>query len=250
MIWILCGLVAAAGIVAIFGVPPFMGGPSKNELFATDRSSFEAGARRLPNGMIEVAAYTRMPNVTAEMVDWWFADYLQTTEHYKMWEPDAHVWMEWENKQSGTVIGASHLVHEYVGGELQKLRIQFVDPKEVFGTAPELTGGDVAICAWPGLLDEPLFIGKMCHFIHNTEFGCEMRSRFWLGDVAGRSDNERVWSIKGLIGNTYLMRRLLVNKSGGTDLMTHAMSEMGNLADFLPDLYAKRHEVAATPETN
>ena len=44
--------------------------------------------------------------------------------------------MDWENKEPGEIIGASHLVHEYIGGDLSKLRIQFVNPFEFFGYDP------------------------------------------------------------------------------------------------------------------
>lgn len=70
---------------------------------------------RLPDGLLHVAVLTRMPNVSPEMIGWWFGEYMQTTEHYKRWHPRDHVWMSWTNKQPGTHVGASHLVHEYTG---------------------------------------------------------------------------------------------------------------------------------------
>jgi hypothetical protein len=65
-----------------------------------------------------------------------------------------------------------------------------------------------------------------------------MRSVFWLGDVAERDGNGTVFSIKGLLGNTALARHLAVDDRLAVDLMTHAIQEMGYLADFLPQLYA------------
>jgi len=65
-----------------------------------------------------------------------------------------------------------------------------------------------------------------------------MRSVFWMGDVSKRDGNETVSSIEGLVGNTALARMLAMNETGAVDLMTHAIQEMGYLADFLPDLYA------------
>ena len=43
-----------------------------------------------------------------------------------------------------------------------------------------------AVCARPGLLDAPINLGRMTHFIRDTDYGCEMRSRFWLGDISHR----------------------------------------------------------------
>ena len=232
-------LLVALG-VAVFGVPPFTGGPSAAYLDADRRADFKTDVRRLPNGVYEVSALTPMPGVTPEMVRWWFAEYMQTTEHYQRWHPTAHVWMDWENKVPGEYVGASHLVHEYIGEDLQKLRIQFVPPEEILGDV-SLREGDVAVCAKPGLLEQPLNGGQMCHNISATKDGAEMRSRFWLGMVAKRDGNEQVSSIEGVVANTYLARRLGVSKQAATDLMNHCTEEMSILAGFLPGLYEAEH---------
>lgn len=205
---ILVMFTAIAVVIAVFGLPPFTGGPNGDYLRAENASDFKTDVRRLPNGVYEVSALTQMPGVTPEMVRWWFADYMQTTEHYKRWHPTAHVWMDWENKLPGEYIGASHLVHEYITeGELAKLRIQFVVPEQIFGDV-DFRSDDVAVCARAGLLEEPVYGGKMCHIIRSTDGGSEMLSRFWLGMVAKRDGNEEVDSIIGLLGNTYLARRV------------------------------------------
>ncbi|MCG3269529.1 DAPG hydrolase family protein [Yoonia sp. I 8.24] len=231
------GAVILALGIAVFGMPPFSGQPTPG--FAEGEPGFETGVKRLPNGIYEVSALTPMPGVSAEMVGWWFSDYLQTTEHYKRWFPDAHVWMDWENKVPGELIGASHLVHEYIGEDLAKLRIQFVEPEEILGKV-DLADDDVAVCARVGLLEEPLYAGEMCHIIRNVEGGAEMRSRFWLGMVASREGNEAVPSIIGTVGNTYLARVVTVKETAALALMDHCFDEMTILAGFLPEIYAER----------
>ena len=171
------------------------------------------------------------------MVRWWFADYMQTSEHYQRWYPGAHLWMDWENKVPGEYVGASHLVHEHIGQDMQKLRIQFVPPEDILGNV-QLRDVDVAVCAKPGLLEQPINGGQMCHIIRATDDGAEMRSRFWLGMVAKRSGNEQIRSIEGIIANTYLARKLGVSESAAIDLMNHCLEEMSILAEFLPELYA------------
>ena len=161
---------------------------------------------------------------------------MQTTEHYKRWHPSAHVWMEWENKVPGEWIGASHLVHEYIGNDLHKLRIQFVEPVEILGQFDAKTSRFV-ICARAGELEQNINLSSMCHLVRNTPWGAEMRSIFWLGHVARREGNDEVVSIEGLLGNTALARYLLLDEQLAVDLMTHAVEEMGYLADFLPGLY-------------
>lgn len=225
-----------AFLIAIFGWPPFGGGPTPG--YAEGDDGFVSGVRRLPNGVFEVSALTPMPGVTPEMVRWWFADYMETTAHYQRWHPTAHVWMDWENKVPGEYVGASHLVHEYIGEDLSKLRIQFVPAKTILGDV-ELQPDDVAVCALPGLLEQPVYGGKMCHIVRSTPRGAEMRSRFWLGIVAKRDGNDPVDSIEGRIGNTYLARMIAVSETDAIDLMNHAIQEMGYLAGFLAKLYAE-----------
>ena len=229
---------SVALVIGIFGLPPYSGGPTPD--YAEGEPGFGTGVKRLPNGIYEVSALTPMPGVTPEMVRWWFADFMQTTEHYQRWYPGAHIWMDWENKVPGEYVGASHLVHEYIGADLQKLRIQFVPPEEILGDV-SLREGDVAVCAKPGLLEQPLNGGQMCHIISATKDGAEMRSRFWLGMVAKRDGNKQVASIEGVVANTYLARRLGVSKQAATDLMNHSTEEMRILARFLPGLYEAEH---------
>lgn len=224
-------------VVALFGLNPLVGFEDADTVVAPGYSGAETAVRRLPNGVYLVRALTRMPQVKAEMVRWWFADYMQTTEHYQRWHPTAHLWMDWENKTPGQIVGASHLVHEYIGQDLQKLRIQFIPPEQILGDAARGDGRFV-ICARVGLLEEPLNITSMCHLVRDTAWGAEMRSIFWLGHVAKRDGNSETGSIEGLLGNTALARLFLVDRQLAVDLMQHAVEEMGYLADFLPGLYA------------
>lgn len=225
-------------VIAVFGWNPFYPGPDMRSAVSGGYTGLETGVRRLPNGVYEVNALTRMPGVKAHMVEWWLADFMQTTEHYTWWHPTAHIWMDWENKVPGEIVGASHLVHEYIGPDLQKLRIQFVEPEEILGDVP-IAEEIVVVCARPGPLDGSLYVGKMCHIIRNTPWGAEMRSRFWLGHVSARVGNEARFSLIGLVANTALARYLLIDRQGAVDLMTHAVEEMGYLGDLLPDLFAK-----------
>ncbi|MDO6566895.1 hypothetical protein Q4561_07475 [Alteromonas sp. 1_MG-2023] len=222
--------------IAIWGINPFSDYRETSGLFNAKYNNLETGVSTQSNGVMVVKALTRMPNVKAKMVHWWFADYLQTTTHYKMWHPTAHVWMDWENKRDGEIVGASHLVHEYIGEDLQKLRIQFVDPTEFF---PDYTpsNNETLLCAKAGQLEGNLNLSTMCHYIRDTQFGAEMRSIFWMGHVAKRDGNNEVFSIEGVFGNTALVRYLLLDHGMANDLMTHAIEEMGTLADFLPQLY-------------
>jgi hypothetical protein len=191
-------------------------------------------------GSYLVAVRTPMPSVKADMVRWGFLNFLNTTEHYKWWHPNDHVWMDWENKKPGEIIGASHLVHEYIGGELSKLRIQFVNPSEFFGYNPN-NEDTFVICARAGLIDREINIAKMCHVVKNNENGSEMRSRFWLGHVSTRKDNHTVPSLAGFLGNMAISRIIALGKKDAEDLKLHAEEEMKFLARLLPSLFYKEN---------
>lgn len=240
-------LLGLAIMLSVFGWNPFAPYRDTSTLYEVGYRVLETGSERQGNGIYLVKALTRMPDVKAKMVRWWFADYMQTTEHYKRWHPTAHVWMDWENKVPGELVGASHLVHEYIGNELQKLRIQFVDPSE-FIEGYEPRDDHFTVCARVGLLEDAINMTSMCHIVRDTAFGAEMRSTFWLGHVSKREGNEQVSSIEGALGNTALVRFLLINSQLATDLMTHAIEEMGNLGDFLPELYAKETQSDDAPQ--
>ena len=202
----------------------------------TNYLEFESGVQRLRDGTIEVSSLVSMPDVTSNMFRWWFSDYLQTTEHYKMWHPEDHVWMDWEHKILGEITGSHHLVHEYIGGELMKLRIQFTWPQEILGYDPT-DENTVAICARVGELESSLNIAEMCHVARNTPSGAELRSRFWLGVI---SDREVVgWQnfLLSLLANNPISRQFSVSEAGGIDLHKHCMEEMSYLADLLPVIY-------------
>jgi len=228
--------------VAIFGLQPFKTSIDAEATLVKETETYDTEVRRLPDASYLVAVRTPMPGVKADMVRWWFADFLNTTEHYSWWHPEDHVWMDWENKKPGEVIGSSHLVHEYIGSELSKLRIQFIDSSEFFGFNPN-DEDTFVICARVGLLEQEINTAKMCHVVRNTQTGAEMRSRFWLGHVAKRDGNETIRSFEGFVGNMALVRMFLIKQQvDPEDLKRHAIEEMTYLAELLPSLYESENE--------
>ena len=229
-------------VLSIFGLQPFKTSIDAETTLVKEIEAYKTEVRRLPDASYLVAVRTPMLDVKAEMVRWWFADFLNTTEHYTWWHPEDHVWMDWENKKPGEVIGSSHLVHEYIGSELSKLRIQFIDSSEFFGFDPN-NKDTFVICAKVGLLEEEINTAKMCHVVRNTETGAEMRSRFWLGHVAKRDGNKTIRSFEGLVGNMALVRLFLIEQQvNPEDLKRHAIEEMTYLTKLLPSLYKSENE--------
>ncbi|MCR9141550.1 MAG: hypothetical protein NXI24_04800 [bacterium] len=196
---------------------------------------FRTGSERFLDGTYQVSVKTSLPGVTADMVRFWFAAYLQTTEHYKRWYPGAHFWMDWEAKRPGRIVGASHLVHENIGPDLMKLRIHFVDPARFFQTDPN-NEETFVVCAIVGELELPVDTGRMCHIVRNVPGGAVMHSRFWLGQVAGRGETSGVFRLAAL-ANLPAIRFMALRRSLATDLEEHCKTEMSILGGFLPEIY-------------
>lgn len=199
-----------------------------NKLLKPGYLDLETGYTRLSDGQLNVAAWTTMFGCKGRMVEWWFG-YLETTEQYKMWHPKDHVWCEWVgDRGSGNFIGGTHNVHEYIGGELQKLRINFRDPGEYLDTKMLTDSGvTAAICARIGPLDTPFWAGHLIHLCRDTDYGCEMRSRFWLGDLDPPE-----------LAPDRQARIDMFPDSTGEGLLKHCHEEMSYLAGFLPELYS------------
>ena len=205
-----------------------------NDLLKPGYLKIESGVVDYPDGFKTVCALTRMPRCRAKMVEWWFR-WLGGTEQYRWWHPRDHLFSDWEGRTGATHIGSSHLVHEYLAGDdgpVFKLRINFRDPSEFFDPALYSKLDGAAICARIGSLEAPVNLGRMTHFVRNTDAGCEMRSRFFLGHLESR-DPAVVFTPEQIVA----ARAEKVTDELARRLHQHATEEMGYLADLLPVLY-------------
>ena len=179
-----------------------------------------------------------MPGCRAKMIDWWFS-WLGDTQWYRLWHPTDHIYSGWEDRVEGRYVGASHIVHEHFAGAdgpLHKLRISFHDPEEIFDKAQYRASGHFAVCARPGPLEAPISTGRMCHFIRDTDYGCEMRSRFWLGTISHRDPTVAIPEAQ-----VREMRKANLDHEFARRLHQHCVEEMGYLAEIYPSsIVAKR----------
>lgn len=208
----------------------------------------ESGFTRLPNGQVFVAVLTKMPGVTAEMIDWWFGWHYMESQRYKLWHPRAHL-RNGAKRMIGDDPGLSdrekylhnpNYVTEYVGASRLEIEITFSDASDFFDTSRfEEAGVGTAICGTVGLQKAPVTIGQLIHLIRETPDGCEMRSRFWLGKIA-LGDVPGAEPLNRLVGSRFVARRA-TSLTRGRDLVVHCAMEMNHLASFLPALHADYH---------
>jgi hypothetical protein len=218
-------------------LPPFKA--AAENLFGT-APVLEDGFALASDGAMRVAARTDLPGVTPAMIDWWFGWHSDSPERYKLWHPQAHVHAAWLSPPAvGTrgrarYVGCTSLVDEFIGGNLIRAAIGFVNPRTLGFTAPSLDDPHTAtiVCARTGLGDFPIDVGYLAHHVRRTAAGSEMRSRFWIGGpyAAGRSP----------LGAVMARVAQLVMRPTEADaraLFVHCAEEMQHLASFLPALY-------------
>ncbi len=192
------------------------------------------------DGAMRVNLVTEMPDVTPQMIDWWFGWHGDSPERYKLWHPKAHVHAQWTTQPAvgstgrARYVGHTSEVDEYLGSAMIRGAIQFRRPEE-FGLVDAAVAAGVdatAVCARTGLVDLPVDLGYLAHHVAAVPGGSVMRSRFWLGgpDIAARSAPLRaaVPVAKRLVGLTELDARAL---------LVHCSQEMTHLATFLPAIY-------------
>ena len=208
-------------------------------------SEVQNGFTITATGAMHVNLLTEMPEVTPEMIDWWFGWHSDSAERYKLWHPRAHVHAEWKDEPTqGTsgrqrYVGCTSLVDEYLGSGLIRGAIQFRPPEEFGIVDPVIAAGveATAVCARIGLVDVPVDAGYLAHHVIRVPGGSVMRSRFWLGKpyVAARTTPLRavVPVAKPLLVPTELDARAM---------LVHCSQEMTHLASFLPALYAAQAE--------
>jgi hypothetical protein len=73
-----------------------------------------------------------------------------------------------------------------------------------------------------------VWAGHLIHLVRDTPYGCEMHSRFWLGDFDPPA-----------LAPSREARIALMPDHIGPALQRHCQEEMGYLAGFLPALYAR-----------
>jgi len=219
-----------------------------NRLLDPGYHKVEIGYCHCSNGIQYVACLTRMPGVTAEMIDWWFAWHPLNDIRYRIWFPHGHYAASVEDPQRcrddtlpyrERYQNNRHTVIEDVGTGAMKLWILFVPPEKFgFDTSRfDEAGVGTAVCARVGFPDVlgGIYTTKMCHFVRKTEEGVEMRSRFWIGQEI-RKPGKKENSLFNKITNTEFFKKQMLPKVAKY-VANHAAEEYTNLASMLPQVF-------------
>jgi hypothetical protein len=188
----------------------------------------ESGWLRLEDGSAHVAARTHMIGCKGAMVEWWFG-FIHHTEQYRWWHPRDHLFSGWEGERgTGRYVGGTHLVHEYIGPHIHKLKINFRNPAEILDISRfDEANVSAAVFGYVGELDQPGYFGRLLHLVQDTPDGCVMRSRFWLGVLDPPPDPAPTPALLAQAVPDHL----------AAGLHAHASEEMSILAGFLPTVW-------------
>ncbi|MCD7864459.1 MAG: phloretin hydrolase [Clostridiales bacterium] len=217
----------------------------RNLLFEPGYLEGEIGWAILPDGTGYLANLTKMPGVTAEMLNWFFAWHGLDNLRYKIWNPEDHYEAVTQNRvraldpdltYSERLWDTTHEILEDTGMGPDRIVINFKYPGDL-GFRADLIGTEACstiICGkgygkgQPPFAVPPTF---MTHFARDIEGGIELRSRFWMGWTYEKGQDVKV-----------LPDGMRYPDMAAMSLALHCAKEYHNLAAILPQLYAEEKD--------
>ncbi len=213
-----------------------------NRLLDTGYHNCESGFHRLPNGSVYVAVCIDMPNVTIEMINWWFWWHAVEDIRYQIWYPGMHYAIQADfnghyDDDSLTYTRrlqmSQHRVTENVGTGHEELLIDFMSPKDFgFDTSRIDPATETIVCARVGSTDRKVYGTEMCHYVRSTERGVEMRSRFWIGTKLRRMKRSIVNDPIHWFLNEPLIKKSIIPKELPVKMFHHCSQEYHHLASI------------------
>lgn len=211
----------------------------KNKFLAGENTGLQSGICVMDNGLGYLANSTFMPEVTVEMIDWWFGWHSVGSDlRYKLWDHDDHYHARADKPEYVTdpsvpncqkTWGVRHFIREDIGMGPEEIYLSFRNPAD-FGYDPALIGTEACasmVCA-VGEGKSPAF---MTHKYYPVEGGIMFKSRFWMG--VGYVDGKLV---------KVLPDGVKVPEIGPRALFAHNIKEFANLAAILPAIYEEEKD--------
>ncbi|MCF8094948.1 MAG: hypothetical protein K9J79_06255 [Desulfobacteraceae bacterium] len=221
----------------------------RNRLLGPGIFEAEIGFCQLPEGGAYVANRTIMPDVTPEMINWWFAWHALEDLRYMIWFPPSHFAVSVSDKDREKITdpsvpmaekhyGVVHHVVEDIGGGAENIDIHFLSPGDFGFDMDRFHAGASAFAGGFGFSksidapeDQPPAPAIMCHLIRETDEGIEFRTRFWLGYI-----------IENRSPKCMLPEGAQIPEQAARGLLHHNIEEYANLARLLPRLYAEEKD--------
>lgn len=219
-----------------------------NELLNPEYMEVETGYCILPNGAGYVAVNTKMPGVSVDMINWWFAWHCLEDLRHRLWWPAEHFGVSISGEDRAKILdpnvpmaeklqGTTIHVIEDVGGGIEDIYFNFLTPEQMgFDLKRFQRSQAVSLFAANGIFsrvgapaDAPKAPATMCHLVWEMPGGIELRTRFWMGChvIDGKQQ-------------FLLAPGFDVPEAAAYSLAIHCISEYSNLRAILPQLYTEQ----------
>ena len=209
----------------------------------------ENGYCELPDGSAYVASRVPFPGCSGEMYEWWFWWHSVEPARYTLWYPFNHIRAMPVDRsvltQPGLTheqryVGNTHHVDEYIGPDLVRIAIRFVDPADLgFDTSRFAAAGIVGhACARVALRRPNLEAVTMVHLARRTDDGIEQRSRYWIGHDVTLTAAGRTLSLDALASTLGVKSRMAGLRVAYEQLL-HDQIEFTHLSTILAGLYGE-----------
>ncbi len=203
----------------------------KSDILKSEKLQKEVGYKKMEDGSYLVSMYCPMPDITPEMIKWWFWWHPKKNERYQVWFPGAHFSIGFPKKQADyfeckkcpEFQNNTQYPVEKIGGVKLPLRIDFISPEE-FGFSESVmheNGIPLIVCGHVSIFNGLIRHTEMVHIFKQTENGLFMISRFWLGKTMKNS----------------VLRKFIITDKMAKGMAEHCCIEYRNLVEILPILY-------------
>ena len=214
----------------------------RNEIFNPDKQ-VKMGYYPLKNGGLLVAGNIPMPNVTADMLYWWWAWHGLDPLRYAIWDCEDHFDVHLNDEGRARALdpnvpleekawGATHTVMESVGGPADEIVIMFQNPADMgFNTSKIGTEDcEFLVCAnaLMGSMKVPVV---MTEYAKRVDGVMTFHARFWVG-----------YHIINGEAKYLLPPEVQLPEQVAMGLEAHNIKEFFNLAKILPSVYAEEKD--------
>ncbi|KAK7628696.1 hypothetical protein IWX50DRAFT_612826 [Phyllosticta citricarpa] len=194
------------------------------------------------DGTLMIAVRTAIPEITGEMLDWWFGWHQVDSARYKLWNPVAHqyAWrfpeqLDWANKSYvQRYIGTFSQIDEYIGQDANKITIAFVEPQEL-GFRREMfeeSGVEtVVMSAARESKEDFLGLTSRVSTTGHTNSTDQNIGQYLVHQVRLMDDGSRE------LRSRFFLK--VTSAQIAHDLLVHCNIEMQHLNCFLPDLFSE-----------
>jgi hypothetical protein len=209
------------------------------------RKGVEVGWCNLPNGAGYIANTILYPDVTPEMIDWWFAWHPLEDLRYRIWYPPQHAGIMLSPLDRARILdpdipmreknwGVTHYVTENCDCGMENVDISFRSPADmgfdmerfdkVAATFAGGAGWAVTVNKCDTSITAPAI---MCHMFYKEPGGLRHRTRFWMGYRFTEQGKPELCLPPGVA----------VPAEAVQGLARHNVKEFTRYGDFLPRIY-------------